>query len=125
MRGSSDLSGVPIIMLTARSDEVDRIVGFELGADDYVTKPFSPRGLCLRVKAILRRRGRRRGRPRAPRPSRGHPRHRPPPLRGGRRGDQAHRQGVRPAREPDATPRDASRPGSSFAREVWGTDINA
>ncbi|MCA9504049.1 MAG: response regulator transcription factor [Spirochaetaceae bacterium] len=55
MRGSSDLSGVPIIMLTARSDEVDRIVGFELGADDYVTKPFSPRELCLRVKAILRR----------------------------------------------------------------------
>ncbi|MGB0621699.1 MAG: response regulator [Myxococcota bacterium] len=55
MRGLPELSDVPVIMLTARSDEVDRIVGFELGADDYVTKPFSPRELCLRVKAILRR----------------------------------------------------------------------
>jgi len=42
-------------MLTARAEEVDRIVGFELGADDYVTKPFSPRELVLRIKAILRR----------------------------------------------------------------------
>ncbi len=55
MRGMPELADVPVIMLTARSDEVDRIVGFELGADDYVTKPFSPRELCLRVKAILRR----------------------------------------------------------------------
>jgi len=46
---------IPIIMLTAKADEVDRIVGLELGADDYVTKPFSPRELVLRVKAILRR----------------------------------------------------------------------
>jgi DNA-binding response OmpR family regulator len=46
---------VPIIMLTARTDEVDRITGFELGTDDYVTKPFSPRELVLRVRAILRR----------------------------------------------------------------------
>ncbi|MBI4640520.1 MAG: response regulator transcription factor [Candidatus Tectomicrobia bacterium] len=46
---------IPIIMLTARSEEVDRIVGLELGADDYVTKPFSPRELILRVRAILRR----------------------------------------------------------------------
>ena len=46
---------VPIIMLTARSDEVDRIVGLELGADDYVTKPFNPRELVARVKAVLRR----------------------------------------------------------------------
>ena len=43
-------------MLTAKSEEVDRIVGFELGADDYVTKPFSPRELALRVRALLRRR---------------------------------------------------------------------
>lgn len=42
-------------MLTAKSEEMDRVVGFELGADDYVTKPFSPRELVLRVKAILRR----------------------------------------------------------------------
>jgi two-component system, OmpR family, phosphate regulon response regulator PhoB len=45
----------PIIMLTAKSEEVDRIVGFEIGADDYVTKPFSPRELILRVKAIIKR----------------------------------------------------------------------
>jgi DNA-binding response OmpR family regulator len=46
---------IPIIILTARSDEVDRIVGLELGADDYVTKPFNPRELVARVKAVLRR----------------------------------------------------------------------
>jgi len=48
-------SSVPIIMLSARGDEVDRILGLEFGADDYVTKPFSPRELVSRVKAILRR----------------------------------------------------------------------
>ncbi|MCL6548123.1 MAG: response regulator transcription factor [Alicyclobacillus sp.] len=50
-------SGVrtPIIMLTARDDEIDRVLGLELGADDYVTKPFSPRELVARVKAVLRR----------------------------------------------------------------------
>jgi len=46
---------IPIIMLTARAEEADRIVGLELGADDYITKPFSPRELVARVKAILRR----------------------------------------------------------------------
>ncbi|MDQ2991684.1 MAG: response regulator transcription factor [Candidatus Eremiobacteraeota bacterium] len=49
---------LPIMMLTARSDEVDRVVGFELGADDYVVKPFSPHEVVARVKAILRRIGR-------------------------------------------------------------------
>ena len=48
-------SGIPIVMLTARVEEVDRIVGLELGADDYVTKPFSPRELVARVGATLRR----------------------------------------------------------------------
>jgi DNA-binding response OmpR family regulator len=48
-------SNVPIIILTARGDDVDRIVGLELGADDYVTKPFNPRELVARVKAVLRR----------------------------------------------------------------------
>lgn len=47
---------IPILMLTARTEELDRIIGFELGAEDYVTKPFSPRELVLRVKAILNRR---------------------------------------------------------------------
>jgi DNA-binding response OmpR family regulator len=50
-------SSVPIIMLTARSEETDRIIGLELGADDYVVKPFSPRELVARVKAVLRRAG--------------------------------------------------------------------
>lgn len=48
-------SGVPILFLTAQDDEIDRVLGFELGADDYVAKPFSPRELALRVKAILAR----------------------------------------------------------------------
>jgi DNA-binding response OmpR family regulator len=52
IRGRSEL---PIIMLTARVDEADRIVGLELGADDYVTKPFSPRELTARVRSVLRR----------------------------------------------------------------------
>ena len=48
-------SGAPVIFLTARDEEVDRIVGLELGGDDYVTKPFSPRELVARVRAVLRR----------------------------------------------------------------------
>ena len=48
---------VPILMLTARGEEIDRVLGFELGADDYVTKPFSPRELVLRVRSLLRRSG--------------------------------------------------------------------
>jgi DNA-binding response OmpR family regulator len=52
IRSRSDL---PVIMLTARGEEADRIVGLELGADDYVTKPFSPRELAVRVRAVLRR----------------------------------------------------------------------
>lgn len=52
-------SDVPIIMLTARGDDIDRIVGLELGADDYLTKPFNPRELVARVRAILRRTERR------------------------------------------------------------------
>ena len=48
-------SAIPVLMLTAKAEEIDRIVGLEFGADDYVTKPFSPRELVLRVNAILRR----------------------------------------------------------------------
>ncbi len=55
LKSNSSTQSIPILMLTAKSEEVDRIVGFELGADDYVAKPFSPRELVLRVKAILRR----------------------------------------------------------------------
>jgi DNA-binding response OmpR family regulator len=50
-------SDVPIVMLTARADDIDKIVGLELGADDYLTKPFNPRELIARIKAILRRSG--------------------------------------------------------------------
>jgi len=50
-------SSVPVIMLTARDSEIDKVVGLELGADDYVTKPFSSRELVARVRAVLRRRG--------------------------------------------------------------------
>jgi DNA-binding response OmpR family regulator len=52
---SSESGSVPIVMLTARSEEADRIMGFELGTDDYVVKPFSPRELIMRIKAVLRR----------------------------------------------------------------------
>ena len=55
IKKNSLLSNIPIIILTAKDDEVDRVVGFELGADDYVTKPFSVRELILRVKAVLKR----------------------------------------------------------------------
>jgi two-component system phosphate regulon response regulator PhoB len=55
LKAEPRLKTVPVIMLTARGDEVDRIVGLELGAEDYVVKPFSPRELLLRVKAVLRR----------------------------------------------------------------------
>jgi two-component system phosphate regulon response regulator PhoB len=55
LRADPKTAGIPVIMLTAKAEEVDRIVGLELGADDYVTKPFSPRELTLRVKSVLRR----------------------------------------------------------------------
>ena len=55
LRGDPDTREVPIIMVTARGEEIDRVVGFEVGADDYVTKPFSPRELMLRIRAVMRR----------------------------------------------------------------------
>ncbi|HWU41523.1 MAG TPA: response regulator, partial [Candidatus Acidoferrum sp.] len=55
LRANETTRAIPIIMLTARAEEVDRILGLELGADDYVSKPFSPRELVARVKAVLRR----------------------------------------------------------------------
>ncbi len=55
LRAESATASIPIIMLTAKADEVDRVVGLELGADDYVTKPFSPKELVARVRAVLRR----------------------------------------------------------------------
>jgi len=55
LKRGADTARIPIVMLTARTEEVDRIVGLELGADDYIAKPFSPREVVLRVKAVLRR----------------------------------------------------------------------
>ncbi|MCP4869394.1 MAG: response regulator transcription factor [Proteobacteria bacterium] len=57
IRADAATRDIPVIMVTARTEEVDRIIGLELGADDYVTKPYSIRELMLRVKAVLRRRG--------------------------------------------------------------------
>src|SRR5882762_7416954 len=55
LKSTARTRNVPVIMVTARGDEVDRVVGFELGADDFVTKPFSMRELVLRARAVLRR----------------------------------------------------------------------
>jgi phosphate regulon transcriptional regulator PhoB len=55
LRNDSQTKNLPIIMLTAKTEEVDRIIGLEIGADDYISKPFSPRELVARVKAVLRR----------------------------------------------------------------------
>jgi two-component system phosphate regulon response regulator PhoB len=55
IKSNEQTKHIPVILLTAKADEVDRVIGFELGADDYVTKPFSVRELILRVKAILKR----------------------------------------------------------------------
>jgi two-component system phosphate regulon response regulator PhoB len=55
LKGSEQTATIPVIMLTAKGEEIDRVVGFEMGADDYVVKPFSTRELMLRVRAVLRR----------------------------------------------------------------------
>ena len=55
VRSDADLARTPVVMLTAKGDETDRVIGLELGADDYIPKPFSPREVVARIKAILRR----------------------------------------------------------------------
>ena len=55
LKGNPKTAGIPVILLTAKGGEIDRVVGFEIGADDYVVKPFSSRELLLRIKAVLRR----------------------------------------------------------------------
>ncbi|HCU24909.1 MAG TPA: DNA-binding response regulator [Deltaproteobacteria bacterium] len=55
LKNETETKGIPVLMLSAKSEEIDKVVGFELGADDYLSKPFSPRELLLRVKAVLRR----------------------------------------------------------------------
>ncbi|MDK9494297.1 response regulator transcription factor [Streptomyces katrae] len=116
---------VPVIMLTARGDEDDRIAGLELGADDYVTKPFSPRELVLRVESVLRR-------SRAVTPE---PAGRRPLTGAGIRLDPRTRRADRNGRELTLTLREfdllahfLSRPGRAHGREelmrdVWGWDF--
>ena len=55
LKRDPETASIPIIMLTTKDEAIDRIVGLELGADDYITKPFSPRGVMLRIRAVLRR----------------------------------------------------------------------
>lgn len=55
LKAESQTAGIPVIMLTAKDEEIDKVLGLELGADDYLTKPFSPRELVARIKAVLRR----------------------------------------------------------------------
>jgi DNA-binding response OmpR family regulator len=112
----------PVLMLTARADDVDSIVGLELGADDYVTKPFNPRALVARVKAILRRADptRRSGRPMEVGALRIDPRRREAEVNG-------RRLGLRP-REFDLLAALARDPGVVLTRDalledVWGTDF--
>lgn len=112
---------VPVIMLTARGDEDDRVLGLEVGADDYVTKPFSPRELVLRVESVLRR-----TRP-APAPR--------PPSAAGLTADPAARRATKDGVELSLTLREFDllvfflrNPGRAFAREelmreVWGWDF--
>ncbi len=57
IRSNPDTAALPVIMLTAKGEEIDRVLGLEMGADDYITKPFSPRELIARIKAVLRRTG--------------------------------------------------------------------
>jgi two-component system phosphate regulon response regulator PhoB len=122
IRANRELEGIPIIMLTARADEVDRVVGFELGADDYVTKPFSPRELTLRVRAVLRREA-----PRSPSsPSLEHG-----PIRLDRERHRCFVDGHEvelTAKEFDLLEGLMARPGRVMTRErlleqVWGSDI--
>ncbi|MDI6514805.1 response regulator transcription factor [Streptomyces coelicoflavus] len=112
---------VPVVMLTARGDEDDRILGLEVGADDYVTKPFSPRELVLRVESVLRR-----TRP-APAPR--------PPSAAGLTVDPAARRATKHGTELALTLREFDllafflrHPGRAFSREelmreVWGWDF--
>ncbi|WKZ33054.1 MAG: response regulator transcription factor [Thermodesulfobacteriota bacterium] len=55
LKAAPDTKGIPVIMLTAKGEEIDRVLGLELGADDYIVKPFSPRELLLRVRAVMRK----------------------------------------------------------------------
>ncbi len=123
LRRDPATAGIPVIFLTAKGDEVDRVVGFELGADDYVVKPFSPRELVLRVRALLRRSG-----PGGEEPEK-------VLARGGLRVDPNRHEAAVGDRVLDLTPTEfrllsylMERPGRVLSREqlldnVWGSDV--
>jgi two-component system phosphate regulon response regulator PhoB len=122
LRSERETASLPVLMLTAKADEVDRVVGFELGADDYVTKPFSPRELALRVAALLRR-------SQAPSEPGGALEHGPLSLDPARhRCFVSGEEVVLTAKEFDLLRELMSRPGRVLTREllleqVWGADI--
>jgi len=123
LRRTPATAGVPVVFLTARGEEMDRVVGFELGADDYVVKPFSPRELVLRVQALLRRGDA--------------PKETPDPVleRAGIRLDRQRHQAVAAGASLDLTPLEFNllaclmeRPGRVLSRDqlldrVWGADV--
>ncbi|MFC8716965.1 response regulator transcription factor [Kitasatospora sp. NPDC057198] len=123
LRARPDRADLPVVLLTARGDEADRVLGLELGADDYVTKPFSPRELVLRVQSILRR-------------ARTAPADGAAPLRSGdlaldpraRRAHRGDRELTLTAREFDLLGFLLRHPGTVFSRQelmrrVWGWDF--
>ncbi|WP_405015586.1 response regulator transcription factor [Kitasatospora sp. NBC_01539] len=122
LRATEYGAALPVVMLTAKGDEADRILGLELGADDYVTKPFSPRELVLRVQSVLRRAG-------ASVPAAG------TVARGDLTLDPQARRAYRSGRELTLTLREFDllafflrNPGAAFGREelmqrVWGWDF--
>ncbi|WP_413229905.1 response regulator transcription factor [Kitasatospora purpeofusca] len=126
LRGHDAGAQLPVVMLTARGDEADRILGLELGADDYVTKPFSPRELVLRVQSVLRRS--RAGAP-APGSPAGPVRSEDITLDGpARRAHRAGRELSLTAREFDLLAFLLRHPGTVFSRQelmarVWGWDF--
>ena len=122
LRATEHGATLPVVMLTARGDEADRILGLELGADDYLTKPFSPRELVLRIRSVLRRTG-------APAPA-------PGPVAAGdltldpqaRRAHRAGRELALTMREFDLLAFFLRHPGAAFGREelmqrVWGWEF--
>ena len=121
-----ETSDVPIVFLTARSDEIDRVVGLELGADDYVAKPFSPRELVARVRTVLRRSQRAHTPPGAAAPSTG-----PIHVDEGRMQIRYYGRALELSRyEYGLLKALASRPGHVFSREalldrVWGDDSDS
>ncbi|MFC1416936.1 response regulator transcription factor [Streptacidiphilus cavernicola] len=130
LRADPAARGVPVVMLTAKGDEQDRITGLELGADDYVTKPFSPRELVLRIQSVLRRSAA------APGGAPNEPETAPELLRAGdltldpgaRRAHRAGRELALTLREFDLLAFLLRHPGTAFGREelmhkVWGWDF--